>query len=370
MYAYDQTRLLEKLNQYLEIKHRSLEMKSGYCHGISLLWLHCMSNNTELWFYSTIKKIIHANNEEDFDAFSQDIERFISYIEWLQHSSHYLPNVRQSDIDILLEKEQKYSLSFLMDENQFNYAIREIIANSTCILLSSQNHSIGIYRRQNHFYIFDPNNSSGLPVITDDLTIIGKEIVNSFYPHEIYLHSTVPLNISVIVDDEVMQSKLPDKEKLLRQFLNKNTHINDPSINLITNLYFATVHGDEEAVKELLENGADPNQISIDGWTPLMAAASLGYLSILQELLSCGANIKYQNKDGFNALSLAHFCHHDDIVKALKNYEHCPLSLLRRASLFNHSEITLRTVNDREHVDNTPVEKTRDAALLCTVQKS
>lgn len=50
-------------------------------------------------------------------------------------------------------------------------------------------------------------------------------------------------------------------------------------------------HGDLEAVKTLLEKGADANAINNEGHTPLMAAASYGHESIVRILIEHGAKL-------------------------------------------------------------------------------
>lgn len=352
MQAYNQTILLEKLNKYLQLENRSLQLTTGYCHGITLLWLHCMANKTESWFYSTIKNIVCAENKHDFDLINTDIEKFLSHIEWLQHSDHYLHDVHQPDIDILLEKSGKFSLSFLVDENQFNDVLLNIITKNTTVCLCSHNHTIGVFKRENHFYIFDPNSDRGFPVITDDFLRLKKEIYACFYPPEIYLTQPVPLTIHTFFESKSM----PDKKQLLEKFLTNNKHINDPGIAGITNLYLACKVGDAEEVQLLLKHKADPNQVSFEGWTPLMAAASKGYLQIVKDLLMNGAKSNFVNVDGFTALTLATACHHEETVKLLlehqnkfipKNILQCLLSMTffhcQPASQYTQKRTSLKT---------------------------
>lgn len=70
-------------------------------------------------------------------------------------------------------------------------------------------------------------------------------------------------------------------------------------------LITATVMGDGAAVKELLDDGKDPNVRQSDGKTPLMVAAARDDLAIAGQLLAKGANPNLRAAGGMNALSIA-----------------------------------------------------------------
>jgi len=70
-------------------------------------------------------------------------------------------------------------------------------------------------------------------------------------------------------------------------------------------LMTATVMGDGAAVKELLDDGKDPNQRQSDGLTPLMVAAGGNDLAIATLLLSKGADPNLRAAGGVNALAIA-----------------------------------------------------------------
>ncbi|KAM8856119.1 BRCA1-associated RING domain protein 1 [Spinachia spinachia] len=56
-----------------------------------------------------------------------------------------------------------------------------------------------------------------------------------------------------------------------------------------TPLHLAAIKGDVEAVKALLDQGADPNLKDNAGWTPLHEACNLGHLVVVEALVSRGA---------------------------------------------------------------------------------
>jgi len=67
----------------------------------------------------------------------------------------------------------------------------------------------------------------------------------------------------------------------------------------------ATVMGDGAAVKELLDDGKDPNARQSDGLTALMIAASANDLAIASMLLGKGANPNLRATGGVSALGIA-----------------------------------------------------------------
>ena len=84
-----------------------------------------------------------------------------------------------------------------------------------------------------------------------------------------------------------------------------------------TGLTLATLYGCIEAVKYLVENGADLNAKYHDNDTALMIASANGYLEICKYLVENGARVDERDSDFIRALILASLYGHIDIVKYL-----------------------------------------------------
>ncbi|XP_047456624.1 BRCA1-associated RING domain protein 1 isoform X2 [Mugil cephalus] len=84
-----------------------------------------------------------------------------------------------------------------------------------------------------------------------------------------------------------------------------------------TLLHLAAIKGDAEAVKELLDEGADPNLKDNAGWTPLHEACNLGHLAVVEVLVSRGALLNTPGYENDSPLHDAVRNGHSAIVKLL-----------------------------------------------------
>jgi hypothetical protein len=85
-------------------------------------------------------------------------------------------------------------------------------------------------------------------------------------------------------------------------------------------LVTAAEKGNFEAVKKMLEYGANPNMKNGDGNTPLGLAAEKGHTEMVKVLLEYGANPNMKNGNGSTPLSGATYYGCTDSVKVLLEY--------------------------------------------------
>ncbi|TMS06189.1 BRCA1-associated RING domain protein 1 [Larimichthys crocea] len=84
-----------------------------------------------------------------------------------------------------------------------------------------------------------------------------------------------------------------------------------------TLLHLAAIKGDVEAVKELLDQGVDPNLKDNAGWTPLHEACNLGHLAVVEVLVSSGVLLNTPGYKNDSPLHDAVRNGHPAIVKVL-----------------------------------------------------
>ncbi len=85
----------------------------------------------------------------------------------------------------------------------------------------------------------------------------------------------------------------------------------------VSPLCIAISKGDLEAVKKIIEYGANVNEKS-NGMTPLMFAARYNKVEILKFLVSKGAKINLKDEKGYTALKYAELSNAFDAVQYLK----------------------------------------------------
>ena len=87
--------------------------------------------------------------------------------------------------------------------------------------------------------------------------------------------------------------------------------------SMTSKLFDAVFRADTESVRQLLANGANPNERGMNGETPLMVAAREGYISIAGPLLDSGADATLEDDFGKSALVHAFLAEQEDAARLL-----------------------------------------------------
>jgi len=79
----------------------------------------------------------------------------------------------------------------------------------------------------------------------------------------------------------------------------------------------AAYAGDLRRIEQLLQEGADPNELAVDGWNALPIAAREGHAEAVSVLLRAGAKINAPEGGGNTALFWAAFYDRRDVITLL-----------------------------------------------------
>ena len=87
--------------------------------------------------------------------------------------------------------------------------------------------------------------------------------------------------------------------RAMKRYISEGADVNEPDENLnISPLAWSVSHGQTEATRLLIENGADVNLKDDNGSTPLHGAAVFGRADVAKLLIENGANLQVRNDDG------------------------------------------------------------------------
>jgi len=82
----------------------------------------------------------------------------------------------------------------------------------------------------------------------------------------------------------------------------------------------ASISGNSETIKELLDAQVDPNSRDKCQWTPLMQATMYNHPKIVKTLLEQGAQTELQDQAGYTPLLIAATHNRDEIMLLLMRY--------------------------------------------------
>jgi len=112
------------------------------------------------------------------------------------------------------------------------------------------------------------------------------------------------------------QGIFADDAKKIKDAIKKGANPNSPHSSGHL-LGLSATYGKLNAVKALVESGADVNQTTSGGWTALMGASDNGHLNIVRFLVSQKVNVNTTTRMGRSALMRASYHGQDKVVKFL-----------------------------------------------------
>lgn len=120
-----------------------------------------------------------------------------------------------------------------------------------------------------------------------------------------------------VIDLNIIFFDYNKKEKNIDKFLPQNVDVNSKLSNSNTSLIEAVWYQDFQAVKVLVEKGANIDKKQGDGITPLMFAVEKGNLEIAEYLINKGADVNSRAKNKNTPLIIATFHGQDECVELL-----------------------------------------------------
>ena len=167
------------------------------------------------------------------------------------------------------------------------------------------------------------------------------------------LHSLIRLLFSpsaprALAPAPLEQATLNGQGETIRNLIERGDDINARNNRGYTPLHLAATRGNSEVVQLLLENGAEVNAVATDsGCTPLHYAASLGHVELCELLVRYGADPDAQTAMLETPLHLAVASGHAEVVALLLKY-HARLDIRDKNGMTPLQQA--ETVNKREIV--------------------
>ncbi|MBE6463310.1 MAG: hypothetical protein E7005_06115 [Alphaproteobacteria bacterium] len=113
------------------------------------------------------------------------------------------------------------------------------------------------------------------------------------------------------------QGKEKKDVKEIKELIDKGADVNQIDISGISALGYASSWGHKEIAELLIQNGADVNQKSVNGINALGYASNWGHKEIVKLLISRGADVNAKNELGNTALIRASKRGYEEIVELL-----------------------------------------------------
>lgn len=285
------------------------------------------------FFYDRLYKYIFSpfglkeikNNKKNFDNMNNDIDLSLNAVG--AKIGLNLNNLENNDKNI--SKTMEFGKVDDLDIIISNFNIQnyeEKILFLTNLIESKDKKNVFSPSIEDEYYLIKFRTENKMNSIDRKISIKNNEIRNVALCLEDKISG---FNIGVkagnnkkVVKDEVIDLNIiffdyNKKEKNIDKFLPQNIDVNSKLSNSNTSLIEAVWYQDFQAVKVLVEKGANIDKKQGDGITPLMFAVEKGNLEIAEYLINKGADLNSRAKNKNTPLIIATFHGQDECVELL-----------------------------------------------------
>lgn len=239
--SYSQYALLKKINRYFELSRQDKISEEGHCHGLSILWLKRMAQGREQEFYNNVKMIIDSS-DQDLLVNGVAIEKFFRSFDKKQNPRHFYPNRKQSQVSDIIKANSQTILdaTYLKKRLGRLFNIHQQDGNMFCIsnrksyMVNGKmgRHSVAVYVRDDQFYCYDSNFSTGIAKHFNKPMDVVNEIRSClFTKFKLRIPPYIPLEIKMIKSNDLK----PKQEKTTWQFVNRSI---SNAVTTTKNLYY------------------------------------------------------------------------------------------------------------------------------------
>lgn len=320
-----QTALIEKFTTYL--KQRDLDTKgiTGYCFGLSMLWAYQKRLGQEQDFFDLVTKIASWNEKDDLEV---EFEKLFSKIEWLHSASKIVPYLSQGRINETIQIadfpiQNEFLNTFVYKENEIIELLEKVLSNQNKpFIISSHNHAVGVINENGIFKLYNTNSKKGIcefKSVKELVTHKDKGLLQAYVFENSRLGTLkafikgkswpkyIPLSVRAfdLANEPVGTYPQNFTQKILADNPERKDDVNRSSWDDVTAAWMAARDNDIERLNILKEMKADFNKTDVHGQTPLFAAVHFHSTEAIRWLLDNGADINIIYKSGRNIMKIA-----------------------------------------------------------------
>jgi len=291
---------------------RKYKESHGHCMGLSTLWLYAKwlqfiepgnaNGYNSDWFKNTTKAISAQSDKKDLNNEEiLDIQRFAAIID---HFQNPVLDLAQGDTEQSFKLsmlnthgkrlERKYTIASVFNLDSLHNLLKEIVYNDELIFVMHPSHATALFKHNENYYFYDPNDSKGEYKYAS-IEEVAKIILaaSASLPE-----SKNALGFIIIGDPDEKAHKYPKQNDFLEK--NNASIDKDAAINAV---HVAISMGCMESLKFFLDHGIAINQDKIHDYSLFATAVMLKQATAIAELLNRGANpnqiTKYEDESSF-----------------------------------------------------------------------